>query len=1333
MYRIILGFLCLTGCFRQLPAQSLPPSNEWINYKQTYVKIPVSQNGLYRLTAAELQQAGIPISTLDPTTVQLFHRGIEQAIYIAGETDHRFDPADFLIFYGQANDGAPDSLLYRPTSAQPHPYYSLFTDTTAYFLTWRLDSQPGRRMTTYQDTDYASLPPERYHWAEELRLFTDTYPGYGAGIPPKIEYSHYEAGEGYTGIIQQKDKPFLTSFSLTNTVRAGPAPVLDVLLAGRDYTPHLVDCLTGSTSQRLLGSISFTRYDNARLTTSLPWSDVAPDGSLAVSTVSRGDSLTTTDRYSVSYVRLQYPQQFNAGNQPLRVFHLTTKPTGRSRLDIANVPPDALFWDISDPTNPIRIGAARISTDTTQLVLRDTQQARTLLMTNQYVAVPAIQPVRFMDWSSRRPTYIIVTHENLRQPTSTTADPVRDYATYRASAAGGGFDTLTVSMQQLIDQYSYGERHPLAIRRFMNQLIRQSSNTSKRPQYLLLLGRSRSTPGIRRDPRQAALDLVMTYGFPGSDVPFTSGLGGYADDVPTVPTGRVNAGTPQDVVNYLNKVKEYESQPAGLWRKNILHLSGGATSGEATIFRSLVDGYRDKAVTYCLGARVTTLTKQTDNLVEAINVARPVNEGVGLMTFFGHSGLDVTDLDIGFCSNDALGYRNKGRYPLLLINGCAIGNFFFGRPTLTTDWVLTPDRGAIAAIAHSHLGYVDYLNRYSSTFYDLLSDSSQLDQSVGQLQQETIRRVLQKDSTGWSLANCQQMVLQGDPAIRLFPFQTPDYAVTTSGITITDSDNRPLSTESDSVRLRVVVQNTGQYRQGQLPIQIRRSVNGQEIGVFSTILPGTVAYCDTLTLIFPNQHDAAGLNQFVVTVNPGDPRSTIRQAETNRSNNSAMTEVNLASQQPALIYPPSGGVIDQRSIRLTAQYVADIPHPFVLELDSTDQFSSPFRFVQRLTASGIITYQTHLPPRPGQTYFWRVRRADLASDSTAWSTGSFVYSPGSQSGLLPEGQLSLSRSLPLTVEQGDTVTIPVQFMNLSPALFTDSLLVRQTVYASSLTGPQVAQWRIAAPAAGDTIRFVSRLPTEKLPGLNRVVLTVNPRLQAEYSFLNNTLDLAVVVKPDRLGPLLEVAVDGARIDNDAVVSARPTIDILIADDNRSLIRRDTTGLALFLLRPGTSQPERLSWRNALILSKPGEAVFRIRYSSQPLPEGTYQLLATASDAVGNLADPYRVSFRVVSEQRLENLVAYPNPFRDQVLITCQLTGNELPATLTLTVSELTGKPVRHWSVQPRIGHNEWLWDGRTDAGSPAPAGTYVYQLTLDQVPPAWSGTTQWSGRLLLVR
>ncbi|QKZ13334.1 C25 family cysteine peptidase [Spirosoma sp. KUDC1026] len=1343
MYRIILGFLCLTGCFRQLSAQPLPTGNEWINYKQAYVKIPVAQNGIYRITPAELNRVGLPITTIDPTTIQLFHRGVEQAIYVDGETDHRFDTTDFLEFYGQANDGAPDSLLYRPTTAQPHPYYSLFNDTTAYFLTWRLDGRPGRRMATYWDTDYAKLTPEPYYWADELRLFTDTYPGYGAGIPPKIEYSHYEAGEGYTGVIQQKDKPFSNRFTLTNAVRDGPSPQLDLLLVGRDYTPHLVECLTGTNSPRQLGSVTFARYDNARLTASVPWNNVAVDGGLTISTVSRGDSLATTDRYSVSYLRLQYPQQFNANNETIRLFHLAPNSSGRSRLDLVNVPTSAQFWDVSNPDNPVRVGTSRVSPDTTRLILRDTRTARTLLMVSQYVSVPAIRPVRFVDWSSRRPTYVIVTHETLRQPTNTTADPVQDYAAYRASTAGGGFDTLTVTMQQLIDQYSYGERHPLAIRRFMTQLVQQSNNASKQPQYLLLLGRSRSTPGIRRDSRQATLDLVMTYGFPGSDVPFTSGLGNAPNDVPAVPTGRVNAGTPQDVVNYLNKVKEYESQPAGLWRKNVLHLSGGTTPGEAAVFRSLVDAYREKISMYSLGGHITTLTKQTDNLVEAINVAQPVNEGVGLMTFFGHSGLDVTDLDIGFCSNDALGYRNKGRYPLLLINGCAIGNFFFGRPTLTTDWVLTPDRGAIAAIAHSHLGYVDYLNRYSSTFYDLLSDSTQLAKSIGQLQQETIRRTLRHDSTGWNLANCQQMVLQGDPAIRLFPFQTPDYAVTARGITITDSDNHPLTTESDLVRLRVVVQNTGLYRPGQLPIQVRRSTNGQETGVFTTIWPRTVAYSDTLSLIFPNQHDATGLNQFTVTVNPGDLQTTAQSPEANRSNNLATIEITLASPRPTLIYPPLGGRISQPNIRLTAQYAGDALHPFVLELDSTNQFSSPFRQVQRLTASGLITYQAHLPPRSNQTYFWRVRRADLSSDSTAWSTGSFVYVPGSQPSAspegslpedyLPEGQLWLTGSLPSAVEQGDIVTIPAQFTNLSPALFSDSLLVRQTVYASSLASPQVTQWRMAAPMPNDTIRFVSRLPTEKLPGLNRVVITVNPRLQAEYSFLNNTLDLALPVQPDRLGPLLEVAVDGARIDNDAVVSAWPAIDILVADNNRSLIRRDTVGLSLFLLRPGASRPERLSWRNAQILSGSDDAIFRIRYPSKVLLEGTYQLLVTASDVVGNLAAPYQVSFRVVREQRLNSLVAYPNPFREQVLLSCQLTGEQAPDKLSVSICDLTGTPIRHWTVQPRIGRNEWPWDGRTDAGHPAPAGAYVYRLMIDHVSPSWSGSTEWSGRLLLLR
>ena len=1313
-----------------------PDPTRWINYTQTYYKIPIAQNGIYRITTAELQQAGISISQIDPTTVQLFHRGVEQAIYQEGETDHLFDPADFLEFYGRGNDGAQDSLLYKPHNAQPHTYYSLFNDTTAYFLTWRLDGKLGRRMKAYTDTDYANLTPEAYHWEEELRLFTDTYPGWAAGIPPKIEYSYYEAGEGYTGLIQQKDKPYVNVFQLANPAKSGPNPQIDILLAGREFINHRVECLAGPTTstQRLLDTVTFSVYDNARIRQEANWQDVGSNGQLVISTVSRGDS-TTFDPYSVSYIRLRYAQKISVNGQPMRRFQLVPNALGRSLVDVADVLPNTRFWDISDPTAPIRIGATTPTASSAQLVVHGTDMTRTILSASQIKTVPSIHPVTFTNWTSRKPTYLIISHADLMKSAIGTTNAVREYATYRASAAGGSYDTLTVSMQQLIDQYSYGERHPLAIRRFAGHMHQQGKSSL---QYLLLIGRSRSTPGIRRDPNQASLDMVMTGGFPGSDIVFTEGLNDSEPNVPAIPTGRINAGTPQEIVNYLNKVKEYESPTADLsWRKNLLHLSGGETPYEANLFRHFVDSYRDQAIQPYLGARVTTISKETGKLVEQVNVAKPINEGVGLMTFFGHSGLDVTDLDIGFCSNDALGYRNKGKYPLLLINGCAIGNFFYGRPTLTTDWVLTPDRGAIAAIAQSHLGYTDVLDQYSNTFYTLLTDSTQFNKSVGQLQQETIRRVLAQSPDGRALANCQQMVLQGDPAIQLFPFKTPDYVVTTGGLSVQASNKQPLTTLSDSVQIQAIVQNIGQYWAGQLPVRVRRFVNGQESAVFNSLLPHAVAYLDTLTLTFLNEMAAEGQNQFEVTINPINSPAT--RSETNHDNNVATIDVTLAGQKPILIYPAPGSFVKSSMIRLTAQYVAEGLHTFDLELDSTSRFDSPFRLSQRITATNIISYPATLSDRPNTAYYWRVRLADKANVPDSWSTGTFVHTPNNPATGLPEGQIRLATPLYTDVQQGDLVDIPVEFTNLSPYSFSDSLVVQQTIYSARLANPQLTTWRVKAPIGSDTLRFTARIASEKLPGTNRLVLTVNPRIQPEYSFVNNTLDLPLLVQPDVLSPLLEVAFDGARITDGSVVSAKPMLDILVADDNRALIRRDTAGLNLYLQRPGKNTPfERLSWRSALIRPTGPDNVFRLRYPLATLSEGLYQMLVTARDAVGNEAVPYQVSFQVVNERKLTNLTVYPNPFRENVLFSFQLTGEHAPDILTITLTDMSGHVVRQMQHAGRIGLNEWTWNGRTDTGNTLPAGSYVYKLTISDAdginwPIADSQNNQLNGRLLLLR
>ena len=70
--------------------------NEWIKLNQQYYKIPVAKDGMYRLTYTDLQNAGFPVSTSNPLRFQIFHRGVEQAIRVAGELDGVFDPADYI-------------------------------------------------------------------------------------------------------------------------------------------------------------------------------------------------------------------------------------------------------------------------------------------------------------------------------------------------------------------------------------------------------------------------------------------------------------------------------------------------------------------------------------------------------------------------------------------------------------------------------------------------------------------------------------------------------------------------------------------------------------------------------------------------------------------------------------------------------------------------------------------------------------------------------------------------------------------------------------------------------------------------------------------------------------------------------------------------------------------------------------------------------------------------------------------------------------------------------------------------------------------------------------
>jgi len=149
-----------------------PYGNEWIDFNQTYYKIKIGKEGIYRLSYTNLANVGFSVNE-DNKRIQMFHRGQEIAVFVNDTNgDNIFNTSDYVEFYGQVNDGTLDTELYSPASTQPHTYYNLFSDTTAYYITSNI-VDVGKRMQS--SSEFVGGANDSYHLTNNLTLFTNEY------------------------------------------------------------------------------------------------------------------------------------------------------------------------------------------------------------------------------------------------------------------------------------------------------------------------------------------------------------------------------------------------------------------------------------------------------------------------------------------------------------------------------------------------------------------------------------------------------------------------------------------------------------------------------------------------------------------------------------------------------------------------------------------------------------------------------------------------------------------------------------------------------------------------------------------------------------------------------------------------------------------------------------------------------------------------------------------------------------------------------------------------------------------------------------------------------
>lgn len=969
--------------------------NEWIDFGKQYYKVSVASDGAYRITHSDLLAAGFPIGSVDPRRIQLYHRGEEQAIFVQGQADAVFDPGDYIEFYGVRNDGTNDADLYSSPAQQPHPYYNLYSDTAAYFLTWDQGLSQGKRMSSFSEINVPPIPTEAFHFNENLQLHVNQY-STGNTVSGVLQYTHFDQGEGWTGTTicignsgctGQQD---FAITGLTGGVPAGGLPQLELLLVGRDALSHQAEIYVGpdAGTLRLLSAQSFNNYETSLIAQPLLWADISPGGQLVIRVKVLGVG-GQRDRLSLSYLKIRSPQSFDMASATGKVFRLREEPSDKSYLEISNAPAGLSIWDITDRAEVKIIGTTPAGPNISAII-PNTSSERILYGKSSF-STPKIERISFRQINPAAHNYIIVSNKLLMQPALGYNDPVKSYGGYRASEAGGNYDTLVVTMDQLYNQFNYGEPSSVSIYRFMKYMVDNGD-----PEYLFLIGKGLNvSQGFFRKATIGPSDfrdLVPSAGMPGADMAFTAGLSGVTN-VPAVPTGRITASTPAHVAAYLNKIKEAEELPFNvLWRKKVLHLSGGIQANELITFREYMDGFGEIAKGAYYGGAVSTIGKQEPNPVELINISDEVNEGLNFITFFGHSSPSTIDIDIGFASDPIMGYQNKGKYPSFLINGCNAGVFFSNGTVFGEDWVLAAEKGARNFIAHSSFGFSSTLRAYTQMFYEVgYGDSTFIRAGIGDIQKEVAKRYLELNApTISNVTQTQQMVLLGDPAVKLFGALKPDYETNDNAIFLESFDGSPVTALTDSFAVKVLLRNFGSVNKDTLQAKITRTFNDNSVATYDSVFY-PLKSLDTLAFKLFKEEGVAGFgnNKFLVELDFDDDID-----ELDETNNSGFVSLFIPLTGTKNLFPIDNGIVEETTVKLIWQNTDLLSEvrAYVLEIDTVDLFDSDYKIVELMDGKVLLDYNLQLLSQDSLTYYWRTKLADpQPGENEGWSTTSFSF------------------------------------------------------------------------------------------------------------------------------------------------------------------------------------------------------------------------------------------------------------------------------------------------------------------------------------------------------
>lgn len=756
-----------------------------------WVRMEISERGLYRVTYQDLQNAGVvnPGSAVtDPRTLRVYSGTLQKlpesteedrlewmnqvAIRVVGENDGSFDPADLIEFPANGVAGWAgefDSSLESDSAYYQHIRHLYVTDGV-FWLTWGGDfEEPALRMET-----------------------RNVAPGVGTLKSESRTAIHYET------VVHQDITRFgtdlyfmeeLTKSRNDKTIRFLSMPRFDST-ATAELRVELIHHTIERTND--IGGTQDVRFSlNNEIVDSLQWNSAVVFGG----TIVKGFFEATTDHGIEENNRVRIEARRRA-----ELWLNWIEFRYKQRLEIEDVlefraPPGDWTFILQDLS-----GEAVTLYDVTD------RNAAALLTG----AVQGAGLLRASDEISRFRTYMAVAESGYMSPASlvtVSIDDLRnptaggDYVIVVADRFANAIDRLvqhrgqtfrakTVAYSQLLHQFGWGLKDPVALRDFVRYAFLNWPEGEK-PQFVLLIGDATSDirellpnttqvmdiPTFQRIDPRGRVDFT----YPTDD--FFSYLVGDStenDLFPDIAIGRIPAGDETDLGIVIDKIVDYESAPEfGSWRNRALFLADDELKGDA-----------DEGDCAFLASHTTDTERSAELIPPSFDVSKvylmeypigssgekalaqnayieEIRRGFVVSSYIGHGGFDKMADENLFSLTVATpeGLRNDGRLHLFTAWSCSIGSFDLRtQSSLAERLLMMRGAGSIGSFSSGAPAFGNLSVRLNLAFFQVLFLETGGSERVG-----TAALIAKADRTSSrsKKGNDEKYNLIGDPAMRL--------------------------------------------------------------------------------------------------------------------------------------------------------------------------------------------------------------------------------------------------------------------------------------------------------------------------------------------------------------------------------------------------------------------------------------------------------------------------------------------------------------------------------------------------------------------------------------